>query len=618
MNKTERLIVMLLFGALAFWMVVWMPKMSRDAKASTLGTNTVGTTTAPSAFDNTATTPFTTTTPANTQPSPLDAATNTAQTITVTEDLPDETIVTLANDVVRLNISSHGGSITEVELFEYPATQEADSPPVLLNFSDLNSLSLSGYPGFEKGTAFDISSSSSSSAIITRTAPDGLTLTRTLTLGTGYSIDVSDVFENHTQNDITLPRTTISLGQLPAVKSRSRAVGMSTIGVDTMAAAGGEDVEHWSKSNRIAEFFQSPANRKKGGILSCLSFGSRSRPPQPLPMTIRMTDFHDSDTGWIVAKNKFFAQILVPENPATGFVIDAAREPSETELSGSPGEWDSKAELASVGGGLIMSDRILTPGAAVTHGFHYFVGPKRYELMKPMGSHMADIMEWGWFSGICKVLLWGLQTFHSWGLGYGWAIVLLTVIIRGVFMPITRIGTENMKKMQEIQPQMKELQAKHKDDPMKFHKLQQALYKEHKVNPMLGCIPMLVQIPFFFALYRMLLSSVELRYSEWLWISDLSDIEGMLADVLPIPLNIMPLLMVITMIWQQKLTPQAGDPQMQKMMTFFLPIFMLFVCYNLPSGLMIYWTTSQLLMIATLSHKRKKDGPTESKTPAKA
>ncbi len=618
MNKTERLIVMLLFGALAFWMVVWMPKMSREAQSSTLDTNTVATTTTPYAVDNTATAPITTTTPANTHASPLEPATNTTQTATVTEDLPDETIVTLANAVIRLNISSHSGSITEVELYEYPATQEDDSPPVLLDFSDLNSLSLSGYPGFEKGNAFDISSSSSSSAIITRTASDGLTLTRTLTLGDGYSVDVSDVLENHTQNDITLPRTTISLGQLPTVKSRSRAVGMSTIGVDTMAAAGGEDIEHWGKSDRIAEFFQSPANRKKGGILSCLSFGSRSRPSQPLPMNIRMTDFHDSDTGWIAAKNKFFTQILVPENPATGFVIDAARAPSETELSGSPGEWDSKAELASVGGGLIMSDRILTPGGSVTHGFHYFVGPKRYELMKPMGRNMADIMEWGWFSGICKVLLWGLQTFHSWGLGYGWAILVLTVIIRGVFMPITRIGTENMKKMQEIQPQMKELQAKHKDDPMKFHKAQQALYKEHKVNPMLGCIPMLVQIPFFFALYRMLLSSVELRYSEWLWISDLSDIEGMLADVLPIPLNIMPLLMVITMIWQQKLTPQAGDPQMQKMMTFFLPIFMLFVCYNLPSGLMIYWTTSQLLMIATLSHKRKKDGPAASKTPAKA
>ena len=117
---------------------------------------------------------------------------------------------------------------------------------------------------------------------------------------------------------------------------------------------------------------------------------------------------------------------------------------------------------------------------------------------------------------------------------------------------------------------------------------------------------MLVQIPFFFALYRMLLSSVDLRYSEWLWISDLSDIEALFADTLPIPLNIMPLLMVITMIWQQRLTPQAGDPQMQKMMMFVLPVFMLVFCYNLPAGLMIYWTTSQLLMILTLSHKKLK------------
>jgi YidC/Oxa1 family membrane protein insertase len=161
--------------------------------------------------------------------------------------------------------------------------------------------------------------------------------------------------------------------------------------------------------------------------------------------------------------------------------------------------------------------------------------------------------------------------------------------------------------MGEIQPLVKEIQAKYKDNPQKQQQEVMALYKEHKVNPMGGCLPMLVQIPVFIALFVVLRSAIELRFAPFLWIRDLSEPENLLAGMIPVvgSLNILPLVMAGTMFWQQKLTPGAGDPQQQKMMAF-MPLLMLVFFYSFASGLVLYWTTNQCLMIAQqLINKRR-------------
>jgi YidC/Oxa1 family membrane protein insertase len=132
-----------------------------------------------------------------------------------------------------------------------------------------------------------------------------------------------------------------------------------------------------------------------------------------------------------------------------------------------------------------------------------------------------------------------------------------------------------------------------------------ALYKERKVNPMAGCLPMLIQIPVFFALFTVLRSAVELRFAEFLWIRDLSEQEGLLAGVLPIPLNILPLVMTLLTLYQQKLTPAVGDPQQQKIMMF-MPVMFLFLFYPMPSALVLYWTTSQLIAVVQLVLQQRK------------
>jgi len=136
-----------------------------------------------------------------------------------------------------------------------------------------------------------------------------------------------------------------------------------------------------------------------------------------------------------------------------------------------------------------------------------------------------------------------------------------------------------------------------------------ALYKEHKVNPMGGCLPMFIQIPVFIALFSVLRSAIELRFSKFLWISDLSEPENLFAGMVPIvgSLNILPILMAATMMWQQRLTPTAGDAQQQKMMAVMMPVMMLFFFYGMPSGLVLYWTTSQVLMIAQMLIRKKKE-----------
>ena len=155
--------------------------------------------------------------------------------------------------------------------------------------------------------------------------------------------------------------------------------------------------------------------------------------------------------------------------------------------------------------------------------------------------------------------------------------------------------------MQEIQPLMKEIQAKYKDNPQRMQQETFALYREHKVNPMSSCLPMLIQIPVFIALFNVLRSAVELRYAPFLWIGDLSEPEGLFAAWFPFGgLNILPILMAATMALQSYLTPSTGDRKQQQMMMVMMPVMMLVMFYSFPSALSLYWTLSQAVSIVQM------------------
>jgi YidC/Oxa1 family membrane protein insertase len=217
-----------------------------------------------------------------------------------------------------------------------------------------------------------------------------------------------------------------------------------------------------------------------------------------------------------------------------------------------------------------------------------FFGPKDLDKLKAFGHDLDKALDFGWFDAVAKPMLWAMNFFYRYTGNYGLAIIILTVIIKIIFWWPTNLSYKSMKEMKKLQPEMAKLREKYKDDREKMNKELMELYRRYKVNPMSGCLPMAIQIPVFFALYKVLLYSIELRHAPFYWwIHDLSA-----AD----PYYISPILMGGSMFVQQWLTPTAGDPTQAKMMLI-MPVVFTFMFLSFPTGLVIYWLFSNLLSI---------------------
>ena len=318
----------------------------------------------------------------------------------------------------------------------------------------------------------------------------------------------------------------------------------------------------------------------------------------------------DKPVDWVAVKNKYFAQILTPDGGGDKVIVHAVRAVLPAEMA-DPTVKPKGATVGEISASILLPELKLGAGEAFTRAIQYYVGPKKYSELSKNGLHQVDVMEFGMWAPVGKLLLKIMNGIHDflWPHNYGIAIILLTMLVRIVFWPITRKSTESMKKMQEIQPLVKAVQEKYKDNTQKQQQEVMALYKEHKVNPLGGCLPMLIQIPVFIALFVVLRSAIELRFAHFLWIRDLSQPENLFAGMLPmgLSLNLLPIFMAATMAWQQRLTPSASaDPNQQKMMMF-MPIMMLVMFYKFAAGLALYWTTQNVLMIVQqLMMKRSK------------
>ena len=238
----------------------------------------------------------------------------------------------------------------------------------------------------------------------------------------------------------------------------------------------------------------------------------------------------------------------------------------------------------------------LNPGQSVAIDYRIFYGPKDLEILKGQGNRLEEVIDFGWFSALAKPLLYALKFFYSYTHNYGIAIIIITVILKLLFFPLTHKSYKSMKEMQKIQPKMAELKEKHKNDRDAMNRSVMELYKTHKVNPLGGCLPMVVQIPVFFALYKALMFSIELRHAPFmLWIMDLSAKD---------PYYVTPIIMGVTMFVQQKMTPSSMDPVQAKMMLM-LPVVFTFMFLNFPSGLVLYWLVNNILTIAQQAYINK-------------
>ena len=274
---------------------------------------------------------------------------------------------------------------------------------------------------------------------------------------------------------------------------------------------------------------------------------------------------------WFAIDEKYFLTALIPK-----------------------GSGPYKIEVERRAGGVITARLIspplsLAPGETKAIDFTLFFGPKELKLLKSFQVGLEDSIDLGWLAFIAKPLLYILRFFYDFAGNYGLAIILLTVAIRIVFWPLNEKSFRSMQRMQKLQPLIARLKERYKDDKMRLNKEVMNLYKQYKVSPLGGCLPMLVQIPILYAMYVTLLYAIELRHAPFiLWIKDLSAKD---------PTYITPIVMGGTMFLQQKMTPTTGDPAQAKMMLFMPVIFTVFFL-GFPSGLVLYWLVNNLLSIA--------------------
>ena len=270
-----------------------------------------------------------------------------------------------------------------------------------------------------------------------------------------------------------------------------------------------------------------------------------------------------------------------------------------------PGQKEGETLTMQQNGSLVemtMSGKLetLPPGGQIVYSYRLYYGPKKLSLLQSLGYNLDKSVNFGWFDVIAKPTLWFLNFLHGFVKNYGIAIILVTVLFKLAFWPITQKGMKSMKNMQKLQPKMAKIKEKYKNDPAQMNKEVMNLYKTYKVNPLGGCLPMVLQIPVFFALYKVLLQCIELRHAPFmLWITDLSAPDR-LWPWLHIPylggIPVLTLLMGASMFVQQKLTPTTADPTQARIMMF-LPVVFTFMFINFASGLVLYWFCNNLLSI---------------------
>jgi len=285
--------------------------------------------------------------------------------------------------------------------------------------------------------------------------------------------------------------------------------------------------------------------------------------------------------AWAAYDSTYFMCAIIPENTGGAGVT-----------------MQQKDQLVSmqVGGPL----DVLQPGEEKVYAYHAYLGPKKLSLLQETGYSLDKAVNFGWFDVLAKPTLWLLNFFNTYVRNYGVAIILVTIVFKLAFWPIAQKGLKSMKNMQKLQPKMVKLKEKYKDDPAMLNKEVMNLYKTYKVNPLGGCLPMLLQIPIFFALYKVLLMCIELRHAPFLlWITDLSTPDRLMIGV-DIPylggIPVLTLLMGASMFLQQKMTPTTADPTQAKIMMF-LPVMFTFMFLNFASGLVLYWFVNNLLAI---------------------
>ncbi|MDR1395896.1 MAG: membrane protein insertase YidC [Deltaproteobacteria bacterium] len=325
---------------------------------------------------------------------------------------------------------------------------------------------------------------------------------------------------------------------------------------------------------------------------------------------------------WLGYMDQHFLNAFVFENGNPG-----ASPGGGQEFSPGGGLFLGAESLPENGGFRLYQSRpvLLPPGTSAVYAESFYSGPKNSADLQAAGFSLDRSLDYGWFTFLAIPLIWLLRLFYQLCGNYGLAIILVTIIIKAALWPLTAKSYKSMKEMQKIQPLMAKIREKYKDDRETMQKETIQLYKTYKVSPLGGCLPMLLQIPFFIAFYRVLDYALELRGAPFmLWITDLSAPDRLFYFAVKLPLldaptgiPVLTILMGATMIWQQKMTPSMGDPMQAKIMML-MPLVFIFILLNMPSGLVLYWLVNNILSIFQQKLINRPAKPPQDGRPAKA
>ncbi len=455
---------------------------------------------------------------------------------------PAEQIAVVRNEFVRIEFTSWGGGIRSVELLKHRANSHGHT--TLHGAGFVPALSLVGVPGAGSNDIFEIQQPGDHTVVLR--AANGVT--KTLTLSNEYVLAGS----------VELPAAIASAGTM--------AVTLGTASPTELLEPPNYIVVDWQGASKFR-------NRTLGRIADRVKEG---RPHEEIM------------AGWLGVKSQYFTMVLSPSTNVTGVSYAPVDLPA--------------AGKTPVRGVTATADVPVTRGddGSASCAFTFYAGPKEYNRLVALGSHQEELMDFGtpmdFYSGIFgMILVRTLGFFHRLIPSYGIAIILVTVALKVVFWPVQAKSIKSMKEMQKFQPMMQKVREKYKDDQKRMNQELWKLQREHGINPAAGCLPMVVQLPVLIAFYRVLVSDIALRGAAFLWIKDLAQPDT-IATVAGFAINPLPLVMVVTMIWQQKITPQTGDSQQQKMMMF-MPLMMLLFFYKTAAGLTLYWTLQQVLSI---------------------
>jgi YidC/Oxa1 family membrane protein insertase len=300
------------------------------------------------------------------------------------------------------------------------------------------------------------------------------------------------------------------------------------------------------------------------------------------------TELHQDYPGpidWAGIQTTYFLTAILPDNPSQASVRMATLE-------------------AGVSGATQLSfdETMLPPGRSIAREFRGYMGPKEMERLETFGGETVRAIDlgWSWVEPLTRIFSMFLKMLYSVVPNYGIAIIILTILVRVVTAPLTIKQMRSMERMRALSPKLKEIQAEFSDDRQKQSEKTMALYKSEGVNPLGGCLPMLLQFPVFIGLFYALRSTIQLRQAPFFgWIDDLSVPETLFEiPGLGVPFRVLPLIMGATMVLQQRITPMQADPAQAKMMMTVMPVMMTVIFYQFPSGLVLYWMVSNVLAIS--------------------